>query len=233
MTVGVQQTVVMAGGRATRMQSVFPGLAKACYRLNNRPVLLHLFDWIEMHGFRSVHLCLGHLSDQVLEIMPKRPPFALSWTIEREPLGVGGALLGSLELLEPQFLLLYGDVIPQIDPKKTADAFLRSSNLIQLTAAAKSDVFEPCNLTLSTTNQVKHYGQSTEATHLDVGVTFVNKRILLDLPPDVYGSLTPIFNRAIQSDKMGAWETNCASLEVGSLAGYRRARQVLGRHSGC
>lgn len=232
MTRQVRQVVIVAGGYGLRMATIAPGIAKACYELAGRPVLQHLLAWSQDQHFKRVHLCLGHLAGQVLEVGEVPSSLVISHTVEPAALGVGGALRFALPFLEERFLMLYGDVIPQIDIAPAEKQFLASDNYIQLAAVPGHLTYEPCNLLVGPTGQVEGYGISIRAGHLDIGVTFIDRTIISSLPNDKPITGPFLFEQARLSGRLGAWVTMVPSLEVGSPEGFCRAQATLEKAHG-
>jgi CTP:molybdopterin cytidylyltransferase MocA len=227
MTNPPRQAVILAGGLATRMTRLFPHVAKVTYRLHGRPMLHYLFDWVAAQNLKTVHLCLGHLADQVLDAVPTRSDLDVTYTIERELLGGFGSLRLSLSHLEPEFVLLYGDVLPRVALDTLWRGFEVRDGDVQLTVCPASKTREAPNIAMDPTGRVRHYGAGYAATHLDVGLTLVRRRIVECLP-DGPVSAPDFFARVLARDGLRAMSVETPSLEIGSAAGYHLACAGLG-----
>lgn len=119
------KTVIMAGGKGTRIASVNAEVPKPMIQILNKPILEYQLECLRDQGYRDIILVIGHLGHVVREyfgdgsgISPATgKPFGVSieYIVETEPLGTAGALYLLKEKLGEDFLLLCGDVIFDID----------------------------------------------------------------------------------------------------------------------
>lgn len=119
------KTVIMAGGKGTRIASVNAEVPKPMIRILDKPILEYQLECLRDQGYRDIILVIGHLGHIVREyfgdgsgISPATgKPFGISieYIVETEPLGTAGALYLLKEKLGDDFLLLCGDVIFDID----------------------------------------------------------------------------------------------------------------------
>lgn len=111
------EVAILAGGLGTRLRSVVADRPKPMAEVAGRPFLGHLLDQVAAAGAESVVLCTGHLADQVEAALGDRQgPLRLSYSVESEPLGTGGALSQALRLTSgPELLVLNGDSFLDVD----------------------------------------------------------------------------------------------------------------------
>ena len=113
----VRQAVILCGGRGTRLGELTVNCPKPLLTVAGRPFVSHILDRLAVYGFESVLLLVGPFEDMFRRCLSKEswPNMALSFVPEPEPSGTGGALRYAEELLEPQFLMLNGDTLFDID----------------------------------------------------------------------------------------------------------------------
>lgn len=119
------KTVIMAGGKGTRIASVNAEVPKPMIRILDKPILEYQLECLRDQGYRDIILVIGHLGHVVRAyfgdgsgVSPATgKPFGVSieYVVETEPLGTAGALYLLKEKLGEDFLLLCGDVIFDID----------------------------------------------------------------------------------------------------------------------
>ncbi|NOT35167.1 MAG: NTP transferase domain-containing protein [Candidatus Eisenbacteria bacterium] len=108
---------ILAGGLGTRLRGRFGELPKPLAPIGGRPFLVHQLEWLASHGVREAVLCVGHGSEQVLEQLGANAGgVALAYSIEREPLGTGGALALARPHVAGAALVLNGDTFAPCDP---------------------------------------------------------------------------------------------------------------------
>ncbi len=106
------QAVVLAGGLATRMHPETLTVAKSMIEVCERPFVDWQLELLARHGYREVVLCVGHFGDQIQAHVGDGARFGLDVRFVFDGptlLGTWGALRAAAEVLEPTFLVTYGD----------------------------------------------------------------------------------------------------------------------------
>ena len=119
------KTVIMAGGRGTRISSVASDIPKPMIKIDGKPVLEHEIECLREQGFTDIIITVSHLGHVITDyfgdgsgISPATgKPFGvtISYFFEKEPLGNSGALFRIREQLTEDFLLLNADAMFDVD----------------------------------------------------------------------------------------------------------------------
>lgn len=111
------KTVIMAGGKGTRIASVASDIPKPMIPVGGKPVLEREIESLVRQGFREIILTVGHLGHIIQEYFGdgSRWGAEISYYVETAPLGSAGALLRLKDQLTEDFLLLNGDAIFDVD----------------------------------------------------------------------------------------------------------------------
>lgn len=117
------KTVIMAGGRGTRINSVAPDIPKPMIRINDRPVLQYIIESIRDQGYTDFIITVSYLGNIIEEYFGdgKRFGVNISYFHEESPLGNAGALFYLKDQLTEDFLLLNGDAVFDINIKRFID----------------------------------------------------------------------------------------------------------------
>jgi D-glycero-D-manno-heptose 1,7-bisphosphate phosphatase len=109
----LEQAVVLAGGRGTRLGALTERLPKPMMPVAGGPFLDQLLWNLQRHGLRRVVLSVGYLADTIRDHVGDGSHYGLevSYCHEDEPAGTGGALALALPQLEERFLVLNGDTL--------------------------------------------------------------------------------------------------------------------------
>lgn len=110
------KTVIMAGGKGTRIASIVSDVPKPMIRINGKPILEYQIDNLKAFGLTDIILVIGHLGNKIKEYFGNGDKFGvhIEYFIEDHPLGTAGALFKMPQLTD-DFLLLCGDVVFDID----------------------------------------------------------------------------------------------------------------------
>lgn len=111
------KTVIMAGGKGTRISSVASDIPKPMIRIQGKPVLEHEIECLREQGFTDIIITVSHLAEHIMNYFSDGSGFGvnISYYIEEQPLGNAGALLKLRSELTEDFLLLNADAVFDID----------------------------------------------------------------------------------------------------------------------
>lgn len=111
------KTVIMAGGKGTRITSVASDIPKPMIKIDGKPVLEREIECLRSQGFTDIIITVSHLADHIINYFGNGEKFGvkIDYYIEECPLGNGGALYKLKDKLDSDFLLLNADSIFDID----------------------------------------------------------------------------------------------------------------------
>lgn len=119
------KTIIMAGGKGTRISSVASDIPKPMIKIEGKPVLEHELECLRDQGFTDIILTVSHLGNIIMDyfgdgsgISPVTgKPFGvhIEYYFEKEPLGNAGALFKIKDKLDSDFLLLNADAVFDVD----------------------------------------------------------------------------------------------------------------------
>ena len=107
----VTEAIILAGGKGTRLRSVISDAPKPMARIQGRPFLEILIDIFYAQGITHFVLSVGYMADTIVDhFKEKYPNLDVSFSMEDEPLGTGGAIRRAFEKVKGEFaLVLNGD----------------------------------------------------------------------------------------------------------------------------
>jgi len=125
------KTVIMAGGKGTRISSLSGEIPKAMLEVAGKPVLQHQIECLGRQGYGDIIIVTGYLGSAIHDYFGSGSSFnvCIDYYDESEPLGTAGALTALKDKLSDDFILLNGDLIFDIDFNRFA-AFHKSKNAL-------------------------------------------------------------------------------------------------------
>lgn len=125
------KTVIMAGGKGTRISSIASNIPKPMIKIDGMPVLEHEIYSLRDQGYTDIILTVSHLGQIIMDyfgdgskVSPvTNKPFGVNieYYFEKEPLGNAGALFKIKDKLTDDFLLLNADSLFDIDFNRLID----------------------------------------------------------------------------------------------------------------
>ena len=111
------KTIIMAGGRGTRISERFPDIPKPLIPINGVPVLEREICSLRDQGFTDLILTISHMGDKIRDHFGdgSRLGVRITYFNEETPLGNAGALFLLRGQLTEDFLLLNADAVFDVD----------------------------------------------------------------------------------------------------------------------
>jgi len=104
--------MVLAAGLGTRLRPLTYEITKPMVPVLDRPVMAHILDLLDRHGFQQVIANLHYFPDSIREHFGER----LSYRYEEELLGTAGGVRACKEFFgDEAFLIISGDALTDID----------------------------------------------------------------------------------------------------------------------
>lgn len=146
------KTVIMAGGRGTRISSIAHDIPKPMLPIEGIPVLEREMECLRQQGFDDIILTVSHLGQLIMDYFGDGSgcspatgrPFGvkIQYYFEQEPLGNAGALFRLRDKLTEDFLLLNGDVMFDVDFHRFVAYHKRMGGLATLFAHPNSHPYD-------------------------------------------------------------------------------------------
>lgn len=136
------KTVIMAGGKGTRISSVASDIPKPMIQIEGKPVLEHELECLREQGFTDIILTVSHLGNIIMDyfgdgsgispVTGKSFGVHIEYFFEKEPLGNAGALFKIQDKLDSDFLLLNADAMFDVDFNRFVDFHKAHDGLVTL-----------------------------------------------------------------------------------------------------
>jgi mannose-1-phosphate guanylyltransferase len=106
------RAMVLAAGLGTRLRPLTYELNKPMVPVLDRPVMAHIVDLLDRHGFQETVANLHHFPQTIRDYFGER----LTYQVEPELLGTAGGVRGCREFFgDEAFLVISGDALTDID----------------------------------------------------------------------------------------------------------------------
>lgn len=234
-----RQAMVLAAGEGVRMRPLTEERAKPALPLMNRPLLLHVLDFLARQGVEKAVVNLHHQPSTLTRILDAERPGRLNVTLSHEPviLGTGGGIRAALKHLDPDAPLLVAnaDSLCNADLEALASAHARAAEAhaapatLTVKAREAGETYSPVHL--DPQGRVSGIGDTGAAGE---AVTFIGlhvvspeglARIPESAPSDIVRHVYLPFLR--EGRRLGAFRHAGFWIEMGTPALYLRAHLRL------
>lgn len=134
-------SIILAGGRGTRLRAVSNGLPKPLIPVNGRPFIQYVLDLLVDAGVPALYLAVSYRWQLIHSYFGKHyRGIDLHYSVEDEPLGTGGAILNCYRehSLKTAFVL-NGDTLFRVNLPSLLSAHTKNASEITLALRYVSD----------------------------------------------------------------------------------------------
>jgi mannose-1-phosphate guanylyltransferase len=118
----VTVALVLAGGFGKRLRPYTLEVPKILLPLGSKTIAEYLIDWLRYYGVNEIFMLVGYLKEKIIEALGSGARYGVyvSYIVEDEPLGTGGALRNASHIIGrmEKVIAVNGDIITNLDPKK-------------------------------------------------------------------------------------------------------------------
>ena len=88
------KTVIMAGGKGTRISSIATNIPKPMLKIEDKPILEHEIGCLREQGFTDLIITVSHMASTIMDYFGDGSKFGvqIQYFMEEVPLGNAGAL---------------------------------------------------------------------------------------------------------------------------------------------
>jgi len=174
-------TVILAGGKGTRLQSVVSDVPKPMAPVAGRPFLFHLLDRLVACAVPGVVLSVGYKAEIIMDAVgASYRGMAIRYAVEAVPLGTGGAICLAAEAAATDtILVLNGDTFADVDLPEFLNAHRKAGRPLSLALAEAEDTARYGRVAL-TGDRITGFGEKGErgAGLINAGVYAIERSLL-------------------------------------------------------
>lgn len=120
------KAVILAGGEGRRLRPLTNDRPKPMLEVAGKPIIEWQIEWMKSYGINSFVIVAGYMKDKLIEYLNTGAKLGvdISFEVEDAPLGTGGALKSTKEMLtkEDKFIVANSDIITNFDLSKLVAA---------------------------------------------------------------------------------------------------------------
>lgn len=227
------RTVILAGGRGTRLRPFTVNFPKPLVPLGDVPVLEVLIRRLIAFGLTDITLTLGHLAELVKAYFMNRADLTalmdLHYVEESSPTGTAGSL-AFVPALNDTFLVLNGDLLTDLDFHRLVEFHRENGAMLTIAAHERHVKVDLGVLKFDKSHRLNAYIEKPETTYdVSMGIYVYEPAVLQYIEPGRYLDFPDLVIRLIE-----AGEVVCAFpagdalwLDIGRPDDYARAQELF------
>ena len=225
------KAIVLAGGLGTRLRGRIPDLPKPMAPVAGRPFLEYVLDRLVAGGSNEIILSVGYKADVIMTHFENTYRTAVvSYALEAEPLGTGGAIAHALSGKgDDPVLVLNGDTFLNIDYGELICWYMQSPTQLAMVLRSVPDVAR-YGAVLISGERITGFMEKLKAGPglINAGVYIINPAVFetFDLSGK-FGLEADLLQNHCSSLSARAFLTNNYFMDIGNPDDYDRAQHEL------
>lgn len=226
------QTVILAGGKGTRLRPFTASFPKPLVPLGDTPVLEVLLRRLVEFGITDITLTLGHLSELIKAYFAQRHTLSealnLRYVVEETPTGTAGSL-SLIDNLRDTFLVMNGDLLTDINLDDLV-AFHRDNNAALTIATHRRHVkIDLGVLDVSDDNRIVDYHEKPEKSYdVSMGIYVYEPHVLKHIEKGKYLDFPNLVLKLIAAgERVMSYRAECQWLDIGRPDDYAKAQELF------
>jgi NDP-mannose synthase len=220
------QTVVLAGGRGTRLAPYTSVLPKPLMPVGEQSILELVVEQLGDAGIEDIHFCVGYLAHLVEAVFDNRENGHVNITYVREQEALGTAApLRLVQGLDSTFIVMNGDVLTTLDYRELVSYHRAQNNMLTIATHKRSIKIDYGMLHLDVTSRVRGFEEKPEiVSPVSMGIYVMEPDVLDYIPKGRYFDFPDLVQALLAAEeRVGAYVFDGLWFDIGRQEDYERA----------
>ena len=225
------ETIILAGGFGTRLQSVVNDVPKPMAPINGEPFLNYIFDYLKHYNIKHVVLSTCYLSEKIVEYYQnEHKEIKISYTKEDTPLGTGGGIRLAMEkCLTKNVLVLNGDSFFDVDINLHYQNHISKQADCTLALRKVNNAARYGTITLGSSNKIDAFKEKDnieQAGLINGGVYIIDRELYLDKTETVinFSIEKDFYEKRMNELNIFGYEYEGYFIDIGVPDDYKKAQ---------
>lgn len=224
------EALILAGGKGTRLHGILEDIPKPMAPVNGKPFLEYLMSNLYEKGIRHFVLSVGFRHESIIEYFgDKYKNAAISYVIENEALGTGGAIkYASQYIKNEKFWILNGDTFVDLN---LGEFYFENNDLELSIGLVKMENFDRFGVVETKGRFVREFKEKkfTAVGRINAGIYLITKSFIHNhFPPErVFSFETDVLEKKINSCEIGHYTDETQFIDIGIPEDYFRSQFIF------
>lgn len=219
--------IILAGGLGTRLRSVVNEVPKCMAPVCEKPFLHYILAYLKkFKEIDRVVLSLGYKHELIVEWIEQQTEFLFQfqYSIEKEPLGTGGAIKKALSLVQSnEVIILNGDTFFDVDISLLIKSHRINNSLLSIALKPMMDFNRYGNVEIDNNNHIIAFKEKSycERGQINGGIYIINStNEMMDNLPEQFSFETEVLQRQINNRDIYGFIHNGYFIDIGIPEDY-------------
>lgn len=226
--------IILAGGRGTRLRESVRDLPKPLARIRDRPFLDILLGVLARSGrIRKAVLAVGYLADIIIRHYSDRKDIGLEivFSVEKTPLGTGGAVRKALERTDTEeVLVMNGDSFAEVGIDSLIEVHRKGGMPATMVVARINDTSRYGRVDIGPGGRVRSFEEKVAQPlpgFINAGIYVIRREVLAGIPADRPVSLEREILPGLLKEGIRGFVAEGKFIDIGIPEDYARAQTLL------
>lgn len=227
-----EEAIVLAGGFGTRIQHIIADIPKPMAPVRGQPFLHYVLQHLSGQGIQRVVLSVGYRWELIQNHFGNESfGMKLTYHIESEPLGTGGAIKASLEhVTSDRCFVINGDSLFLISMEKLA--FVHQEHDANVTMALKhmKNFDRYGTVVIDDQDRITAFQEKefVKEGHINGGIYLVNSDLFSGKDETRFSMEKDFFEREVRNQRIFGVVFDDYFIDIGIPSDYERAQYEIG-----
>ena len=187
------KAIILAGGKGTRLGKLTEEIPKPMLPLVGKPLMEYHIEWLKRYGIKDIYVTVNYLKDTISNHFGRGKEFGVNikYFEETIPLGTVGGVKGLEEELGKDFLVIYGDVLVEMDLNKLINFHQSHKSAATLVLHPNDHPYDSDLVEMDKNNRISafiskpHDNEKYYANLVNAGVYILSQDVLNFIEPNV------------------------------------------------
>ena len=193
MKTDLMKAFILAAGKGTRLGELTQTCTKSMLPFGGKPLLDYIVTWLKSYNIRELIINIHHMPEQIMNYFGDGQKFGLTivYSEEKNLLGTAGALDPMRDRLQERFLLIYGDLLTNVDLRAFTEWHAERDGSLSMTVYPVSDPTTAGIVEMDTDGRLTRFREKPRpneifSTLANAGVFVLEPNVLNFVPNDTY-----------------------------------------------
>lgn len=226
------EVVILCGGFGKRLRTVVNDRPKPMVKINGRPFLDILIDYVAGYGFRRFILAIGYKGAFIRGYyLQKKNRFEILFSEEDKLLDTAGGIKNAEPLIKsPLFLAMNGDSFCRINLRDFLSFHIRKKAMVSVALTRPEESGDVGWVKLNPRQEIVSFREKSggsKGAYINAGVYLFNKEVFSFIPEKRRFSLEYDLFPLMAGRRLYGYITDSRLIDIGTKERYKKAKQFF------
>ncbi|MBL7111374.1 MAG: nucleotidyltransferase family protein [Bacteroidales bacterium] len=229
------EAIILAGGFGTRLQKVVHDLPKSMAKINGRPFLEYLLDFLKAGGVTHVVISVGYKREVIMDYFGTMyRNLRIDYAVEEEPMGTGGGIRLALWKIDGlRAFTMNGDSLFRVDLDRMMEVHLGKRADITIALRELRETGRYGRVTMNRNRRIVGFSEKKQNAgkgYINGGLYIIEKTFLME--PEFRGRFSiekDCFEQHYATSRMYGFPSGGYFLDIGIPETFKQAQDEFKR----